>query len=50
MNEACLKPAYVAPRLRPLGRVEAVTAGNSTGSNTDAVFTAGVTFDSVTFS
>ena len=44
------KKPYDAPRLKNVGSFEAVTQGNSTGSNIDATFPAGTPFGNLTFS
>jgi hypothetical protein len=50
MTNDMIKTSYVAPALRKEGRVEALTAGNASGANTDAVFPVGTPFGDVTFS
>ncbi|MEL7166110.1 MAG: lasso RiPP family leader peptide-containing protein [Pseudomonadota bacterium] len=50
MTQTTSKSPYTAPSLKRHGRVEALTAGNSTGLKTDAAFNAGDPFGDVTFS
>ncbi|MEM6760488.1 MAG: putative RiPP precursor [Pseudomonadota bacterium] len=50
MTQTVSKSPYTTPSLKRHGRVEALTAGNSTGASTDAAFVAGDAFSDVTFS
>lgn len=50
MTNEAKKTNYVAPSLRKMGRVEALTAGTDKGSKTDAVFNTSNNFADVTFS
>lgn len=44
------KKSYEVPQLKKVGSFEAVTQGNSSGSNIDATFPAGTAFGDLTFS
>ncbi|GGK37728.1 lasso RiPP family leader peptide-containing protein [Salinarimonas ramus] len=44
------KLAYETPELEVMGTLEEITHGNSTGSNLDADFQSGASFDDLTFS
>ncbi len=50
MTENTKKHAYIAPNLSKVGRVESVTAGTTSGKNTDSYFPVGTPYGDVTFS